>query len=197
MQRLIWYPACACVMAAIVVHYSSTSSEADSPEDAAEWPGHKRVRKAAWMAAVGALPCGRRRPHSRPLCNARGRREEGLPTSAALADLARLRTCAGPLASAWLPARPGPAKLATVEGGVSARLRLGEDLLAGQNGDTGRVCGGSMTAGSTQCLTCGALWHNFVACHNAMPEAWLRIAARGQTAATCAPHGKHRPQRPE
>ena len=100
MQRLICYPACACVMAAIgtVVHYSSTSSAAGSPDDVAEWPGRKPVRKAAWMAAAGALPCGRRRPDSRHLCrpleaDAKG----GSPQarSAALADLARLRTCTG------------------------------------------------------------------------------------------------------
>ena len=55
--------------------------------------------------------------------------------SAALADLARLRSCAGSLASAWLTAWPGPAELTAVEFCISARLRLGEDLFAGQDGD--------------------------------------------------------------
>ena len=93
--------------------------------------------------------------------------------SAALVDLARLRSCAGSLESAWLTARPGPAELTAVEFCISARLRLGEDLeiCAGQDGDHACVCGRSMAAGSTHSLTCGALWHTVVARHNALPPA--------------------------
>ena len=47
-----------------------------------------------------------------------------------------------------------------------------------------------MAAGGTRSLMCGALWHTVVAPHNALTEAWLRIAARGGIAATRAPHVK-------
>ena len=116
--------------------------------------------------------------------------------SAALADLARLRTCAESLASAWLTARPGPADLTAVEFCISARPRLGVDLFAGQDGDDACVCGRSMAASGTHSLICGALWHTVVARHNALTEAWLYIAARGGTAATREPHVKQLPQRP-
>ena len=77
--------------------------------------------------------------------------------SAALADRARLRSCAGSLALAWLTARPGPADLTAVEFCISARLRLGEDLFAGQDGDDACVCGRSMAASGTHSLICGAV----------------------------------------
>ena len=78
----------------------------------------------------------------------------------------------------------------------SARLRLGEDLCAGQDEDDACVCGRFMAAGGTHSFICGALWHTVVACHNALTEAWLRIAARGGIAATREPHVKQLPQRP-
>ena len=53
-----------------------------------------------------------------------------------------------------------------------------------------------MAAGGTHSLICGALWHTVVARHNAMTEAWLRIAARGGIAVTREPHVKQLPQRP-
>ena len=177
-----------------------------------ERPGRQPERRgrvcgvqAGWQGpadgspAAGSFPCGRQRPRSCPLCNARSRCEGGLFTSAqsaALPDLARLRSFAGSLASAWLTARPGPAELTAVESCIRARLRLGEDLFAGQDGHDACVCGQSMAAGGTHSLICGALWHTVVARHNALTEAWLRIGARRGAAATREPHVKERPPRP-
>ena len=115
--------------------------------------------------------------------DAKRARSQARPT--ALADLARLRSCAGSLASAWLTALPGPAELTPVEVCISARIRLGEDLFGGQDGD----------AGGINSPVCGALWHAVVARHNALTEAWLRIAARGGDATTREPHVKQRRQR--
>ena len=67
---------------------------------------------------------------------------------------------------------------------ISAHLRLGEDLFAGQDGDIACVCGRSMSAGGTRSLICGALWHTVLARHIALTEAWLRIAARDGITAT-------------
>ena len=99
--------------------------------------------------------------------------------SAALADLARLHSCAGSLASARLTARPGPAEHTALEFCVSARLRLGENLFAGQDGDDACVFDRFVAAGGTHSLICSALRHTVVSRHNVLTEAWLRIAARG------------------
>jgi len=115
--------------------------------------------------------------------------------SAALADLARLRSCAVSLASAWLLARPGLAEVTAVEFCISARLRLGEDLVAGLDGDLACVCGRSMAATGTHSLICSALWHTVVARHDNMAEACLRTARRGSIAATREPHVNKLPQR--
>ena len=53
-----------------------------------------------------------------------------------------------------------------------------------------------MAAGGTHSLICGALWHTVLAHHNALTEAWLRIAAGGGIAATREPHVKQLLQRP-
>ena len=103
--------------------------------------------------------------------------------------------CAGSLASAWLTGRPGTAELTAAAFCISARLRLGEDVFVGQDRGDACVCGRSMTAGDTHSLICGALWHTVVARHNALTEAWLRIAARTGIAAACEPHVKQLPQR--
>ena len=52
-----------------------------------------------------------------------------------------------------------------------------------------------MAAGGPHSLLCGALWHTVVARHDALTEAWLRIAARGGIAATREPNVKQLPQR--
>ena len=59
--------------------------------------------------------------------------------AAALSDMARLRSCAGALASAWLTFQPGLTELTAVDSRTIARLRLGEDLFPGQDGDMVRV----------------------------------------------------------
>ena len=73
--------------------------------------------------------------------------------STALADLARLHSCAGSLVSAWLTARFGAAKLTAAEFGIST----GEDVFAGQEGNAACECGRSTTAGGTHS---GAPWNN-------------------------------------
>ena len=145
---------------------------ADRPDDAAEWAGRKPDGEALRMAALQ-----REMSHADAdartatlfatlAVDAKGASPQARP--AALADLARLRSCAGSLASAWLTARPGPTEVTAVEFCISARLRLGEDLFAGQDGDDACVCGRSMAAGGTHSLICGALWHTAVGRHNRM-----------------------------
>ena len=169
----------------------TVKSLADRPDDAAEWAGHTRrkpdgkaLRMAALQRAISHPDADTRAAALFTTLEADAKGASSQARSAALADLARLRSCAGSLASAWLTARPGPAELTAVEFCSSARLCLGEDLIAGQDGDDACVCGSAMAGGRTHSLICGALWHTVVARHNAFTEAWLRIAAlRGNAAA--------------
>ena len=174
---------------------------ANRPDDAAEWAGRKPDGKAlrtgsALQRAISQADADARTAALFATLEADAKGASSQVRSAALAGLARLRSCARSLASAWLTARLGPAKLMAVEFCISARVRLGEDLFAGQDGDDSCVCGRSMAAGVTHSLICGALWHTVVARHNALTEAWLRIAARGGIAATREPHVQQLPQRP-
>ena len=173
---------------------------ADSPDDAAVWarrkPDGKALRMAAKQQAISHADADARVAALVVTLEADVKGASSQARSAALADLARLRICAGSLASAWFTARPGPAELTAAEFCISARLRLGEDLFAGQDGDNECVCGRSMAAGSTHSLICGALWHTVVARHNALTEAWLRIAARGGIFATREPHVIQLPKQP-
>ena len=179
--------------------WPTVKGQADNPDDAAEWAGRKPDGKALRMAtlqrAISHADADVRVAALFATLEADAKRASSQARSAALADLARLRSCAGSLASAWLIARPGPAELTAVEFCISARLRLGEDLFAGQDGDDACVCGRSMAARGTHSLICGALWHTVLACHNVLTEAWLRIADRGGIAATREPHVKQLPQR--
>ena len=52
-----------------------------------------------------------------------------------------------------------------------------------------------MAAEGSRSLICTALWYTVVARHNALMEAWLRIAAYGEIVATRDPHVKQFPQR--
>ena len=99
--------------------------------------------------------------------------------SADLADLelARLRSCAGSLASACLTARPDSAELTSVEFCISSRPCLGKDLCRSK--DDACVCGRSIAVGGTHSLIFGVLWLTEVARHNALTEVRLRIAAGG------------------
>ena len=172
---------------------------ADSPNNAAEWVGRKpdgkALRMAALQRAISHADADARAATLFATLKADPKGASSQARSAALADLARLRSCAGSLASACLTTRPGPVELTAVEFCISAHLRLGEDLFAGQDGDDACVCGRSMAAGGTHSLICGALWHTVVACHNILKEAWLRIAACGGIAATREPNVKQ--QRPQ
>ena len=173
---------------------------ADRPDDAAEWAGRKPdgkdLRMAALQRAFSQADADTRTAALFATLEADAKGASSQVRSAALADLTRLHSCAGSLASAWLTARPGQVELTAVEFCISARLRLGEDLFAGQDGDDACVCGRCMAASGTHSLICGALWHTVVARHNALTEAWLRLAACGGIAATRDPHVKQLPQRP-
>ena len=184
----------------------------DSPDDAAERavrkPDGGALRLAALQRAISHADSDARVADLFATLEADANEGSSQVRSAALADLARLRSCAGSLASAWLTARltaqltarltarPGPAELTAVEFCFSAHLRLGEDLFAGQDGDDASVCGKSMAARGTHSRICYVLWHTVVARHNAMTEAWLHMAARGRIASTRELHGKQLPQTP-
>ena len=75
-------------------------------------------------------------------------------------DMARLRSCAGALASARLTACF--TELTAVEFHTNALLCLGEDLCPGKDRDMACVCGRAMAAGGTHALVCSALWHTVV-----------------------------------
>ena len=173
---------------------------ADRPDDAAEWarrkPDGKALRMTALQRAISHADADARTAALFATLKTDAKVASSQVWSEALADLARLRSCAGSLASAWLTARPGPAELTAVEFCISARLRLGEDLFAGQDGDDACVCGRSMAAGGTHSLICGELWHTVVSHRNELTEAWFRFATRGGIAATREPHVKQLPQRP-
>ena len=113
--------------------------------------------------------------------------------AAALSDMARLRSSAGALASAWRPARPGHAELTAVEFRTNALLRVGEDLFPGQDRDLACVSGHTAASGA-HALVCGALWHT-VARHNMMVDVWRRVFARAGISSSLEPHVKQLPQR--
>ena len=105
---------------------------ADSQDDAAEWAGHKpdgkALRMAALQRAISHADAEGRAAALFATLEADAKGASSQARSAALAGLARLRSGAGSLASAWLTAQPGPAELTAVEFCISARLRLGRSL---------------------------------------------------------------------
>ena len=150
----------------------------DRPDDAAERAGRKpdgkALRMAALQRAISQADANARTAALFATLEADAKKASSQERSAALADLARMRSCAGSLASAWLTAQPGAAEVTAVEFCISAHLRLREDLCAGQDADDACVCGRSMAAGGTHSLMCSALWHTVLDRHNALTEAWLR-----------------------
>ena len=92
---------------------------ADSLDDAAEWAGRKPDGKALRMAArqrvISHSDADARTAALFATLEADAKGASSQARSADLADLARLRSCAGSLASAWLTAWPGPAELTAVE----------------------------------------------------------------------------------
>ena len=102
---------------------------ADRPDDAAEWarrqPDGKALRMAALQRAISQADADARTAALFATLEADTKGASSQVRSAALADPARLRSCAELLVSAWLTARPGPAELTAVEFCISARMRLG------------------------------------------------------------------------
>ena len=149
---------------------------ADSPDDAAAWAGRKPDGKALRMAALQrALSHADADALTATLLQRSKQMQRGPLHKVGLRLLQTLPAYAGVSlahSTAWSSGAHGSRVL------HGARLRLGEDLFAGQDGDDANVCGRSMAAGGTHSLFCGALWHTVVARQNGLTEAWLRIAAR-------------------
>ena len=144
---------------------------ADRPDDAAERAGRnpdgKALRMAALQRAIFQADADARTAALFAPLEADAKGASSQVRSAALADLARLRSCAGSLASAWLTARPGPAELTAVVICISARLRLGEDFSQVKT-ETMRVSAADPWQPAAPTPSYGALWHTVVARHNAL-----------------------------
>ena len=176
--------------------WPSINGLSDSPDEPVELarlpPDGKMLRMAALQQAVSRADARVAALFATLEANARG--PAARPKDQALADLSCLRNCSGALASAWLTARPGFTELTAIDSFVNARLRLGEILLAGQDGDGACVRGRLMPAGGTQSPICGALWRTVVARHNGMAQAWCRAFSRCGVACALEPHVQQLPK---
>ena len=164
-----------------------------------QWSGHsfcQMVRCCVWQRCSKPSPADADAPVAAIFATLKADAggPAARPKDQALADLSRLRSCSGVIASAWLTARPGLTELTAIEFCVNARLRLGETLLAGQDGGTACVCGRLMPAGGTHSLICGALWRTVVARHNGKVQAWCRAFSRCGVACALEPHLEQLPQ---
>ena len=172
---------------------------ADSPDDPREWArcsqAKKTLRMASLQHAVMHADADARAAAVFATLEADVAGQASQLQTAALSNMARLRSCARALVSAWLTARPGLAELTAVEFRTNALLRLGEDLFPGQDQDMACVCGRATAAGGTHARVCGALWHTVVARHNMMVDAWRRFFARAGISTSLEPHMKQLPQR--
>eukprot|EP00892_Ulva_mutabilis_P011450 jgi/Ulvmu1/8678/UM047_0016.1 len=106
----------------------------------------------------------------------------------ACADLARLLSCSGSLASAFLTACPGPVTgLTDHEFQVAVLLRLGEALLPVLESDEACPCG-RVAASGTHSVICGQLWASSVLKHDVITVAWRRVLMRASLASSLEPH---------
>ena len=146
---------------------------ADSPGDPGEWARHSQSEMTMWVATLqhavthADVDVHATAAHGTLEAGAAGQASQ--LRAAALSDMARLRSCAGALASASMtarPARPGLTELMAVEFLSNALLHLGEDLFPRQDQDMACVCGRAMAATDTHALVCDAVWHTLVARHN-------------------------------
>ena len=104
------------------------------------------------------------------------------------ADLARLRSCSGAMASAWLTALPGPVTgLTDVEFIVNLRLRLGEELLPTLESADSCVCGRAALSG-THCLLCGVLSESLIRRHDILRDAWKALVSCSGSSSSSEPY---------
>ena len=112
--------------------WPSVKGLADSPADPRGWArcnqAAKTLRMAGLQHAVTHADADSRAAAVFETLEADAAGQASQLQAAALSDMARLKSCAGALASAWLTARPGLAELTAVEFRTNALLRLGEDL---------------------------------------------------------------------
>ena len=178
--------------------WPSINGLSNSPDEPVEWarlpPDGKMLRTAAMQQAVSRADADAPVAALFATLEADARGPAARPKDQALADLSRLRSISGALASAWLTARPGFTELTAIEVCVNARLRLGEILLAGQDGDAACVCGRLIPSGATHSLICGALWRTVVARHNGMAQAWCRAFSQCSVACALEPHVQQLPK---
>ena len=125
--------------------WPSINGLSNSPDEPVAWarlpPDGKMLRMAAMQQAVSRTDAHARVAALVATLEVDARGPAAQPNNPALADLSRLRSCSGSLASAWLTSRPGFTELTAIEFCVNARLCLCEILLAGQDGDAACVCG--------------------------------------------------------
>ena len=178
--------------------WPSINGLSNSPDEPVEWarlpPNGKMLRMVAMQQAVSRADADARVAALIATLESDARGPAARPKNQALADLSRLRSCSGALASAWLTAQPGFTELTAIDFCVNARLRLGEILLAGQDGDAACVCGRVMPAGGTHSLICGALWRTVVAPRNGMAQAACRALSRFGVACALEPHVQQLPK---
>ena len=163
----------------------------DSPDDPGKWAHRSQAEKTLRMAglqyAVTHAGADARAVAVFATLEADAAGQASQLQAAALSDMARLRSCAGALASAWLTAWLGLTELTAVVFPTNALLRVGEDLFPGQDRDVACVRGRAMAAGGTHALVGGALWHTVVARHNMIADAWHRVFARAGISASLEP----------
>ena len=159
--------------------WPSVKGIADNPDNPREWARYSQaestLRVAGLQHAVTHADADARVAAVFATIEADAAGQASQLRAAPLSDMARLKSCAGALASTWLTAQPGLAELTAVEIRTKALLRLGEDLIPGQDRDMACVCGRAAATGGTHALVCGALWHMVVARHNMMVDAWRRV----------------------
>jgi hypothetical protein len=169
---------------------------ANSPAGAANWAVDEsaKVRLTQLQRALARAEAdGRKAAVFQALLVATNGRSAQI-AARARASMARLRSCMGAIASAWLMALPGPVTgLSDMEFGVCARLRLGEALLPTLSDDGDCPCGRSGESG-THSLVCKSLWGTVIARHNLLVEAWRRVIARSGIASAVEPHLSRLPQ---
>ena len=178
--------------------WPSLNGIADSPDDLRELArctqAEKTLRMAGLQHAVTHADADARAAAVFATLEAHAAGQASQLRAAALSDMARLRSCAGALASAWLTPRPGLAELTAVEFRTNALLRLSEDLFPGQDQNMACVCGRAAAAGGTHALLCGSPWHTVVARHNRMVDAGHRVFARTGISSSLEPNVKQLPQ---
>ena len=128
--------------------WPSVKGLADSPADPREWARCSQVEKTLRMGglqhAVTHADADARAAAVFATLEADASAQASQLRAAALSDMARLRSCAGALASGWLTARPGLAEHTAVEFRTNALLRFGKKLCSLASIEIRRVCAAAL-----------------------------------------------------